>query len=330
MSSTQRMSRAMKPSDMLHKMCELVLAGTDIKALCKARGLPSQATSSRSVLETLFLSPQGVSSVFNSLDRHEIALLHLLKNSDSPVDVAFFSLIYGGNHSYGTFNQRFQNVFAKVKQRFVRGGVLLLAESRQNPWDKKAKMERWRFALPAEFHIHLPPLIQSPRQFEGDGSWRSNVVRDKLSTDLGRSHLGRSHLGRSHNDGGGEVFRIEAGELRLNGKRFKAAELIGWQQSGWKQAIQVKKKSRSNDAYSKPPDEAAGCILSDLADGFWADAERLAEPMRVFCGNKVDADAVCKAGWEWGLVAKRQADGKTWYRLSPEQTHVAQIGRAHV
>ena len=74
----------MKPSDMLHKMCGLVLAGTDIKALCKARGLPSQATSSRSVLETLFLSPQGVTNVFNSLDRHEIALLHLLKNSDSP------------------------------------------------------------------------------------------------------------------------------------------------------------------------------------------------------------------------------------------------------
>jgi len=53
-------SHAMKPADMLHQMCHLVLAGTDVKAVCKARGLPSQAASSRGVLETLFLSTQGL------------------------------------------------------------------------------------------------------------------------------------------------------------------------------------------------------------------------------------------------------------------------------
>lgn len=32
---------------------------------------------------------------------------------------------------------------------------------------------------------------------------------------------------------------------------------------------------------------------------------------------------MCEAGWEWGLLAKRQADGKTWYRPAPQQPHVA-------
>ena len=80
----------MKPSEMLHQMCHVVLAGTDVKAVCKARGFPSQAASSRGVRETLFLSSQGLSQVFDSLDRNEIALLHLLKNT-GPVNVAFFS-----------------------------------------------------------------------------------------------------------------------------------------------------------------------------------------------------------------------------------------------
>jgi len=302
----------MKPAEMLHQMCHVVLAGTDVKALCKARGFPSQAASSRGILETLFVSPQGLSPVFKSLDRNEIALLHLLKNT-GPVDVAFFSRAYGGKHSYGTFNQRFQNVFAKVKQRLVRGGVLLLAEAPQGISGLSSKMERWRFALPTEFHGQLPPLIQSPRQLDGDGNWRPNVVRDQLSADIGRSRQ----------NAGDEMFRIEAGELRLGGQRFEVAKLVGWQLSGWKQAIRDGQKSGTKDSYSKQPDEAALCILSELADGYWSDAEELAEPLQIFCGQKVDSDAVCEAGVEWGLLASHRAAGKTWYRLAPKQPDAA-------
>jgi len=303
----------MKPSDMLHKMCHEVLAGTDLKALCKARGLSPQAASSRGILETLFLSTQGLSDVFDSLDAKEIASLHLLKNAKVPVDVSFFGRIYGGNHSYGcTFNQRYQNCFAKVKKRLVRTGILLLAEAPQAVWEKKSKMERWRFALPVEFHGHLPPLIPSSRQFDGEGNWRPNVVRDKLSKDLGRSNKGAA----------APVFQIEAGELQLNGKRFEAAKLIGWQQAGWRREIQ-EGKAGSKDSHSQPPDEAALCILSELDEGFWADADQLAEPLQVFCGKRVEGDAVCQAGWEWGLLAKRQADDKTWFRPAPQQPYVA-------
>ena len=303
----------MKPANMLHQMCHAVLAGTDIKALCKARGLPPQALSSRGILETLFLSPQGLTNVFESLDSNEIALFHLLKNSDASVGIEFFSRAYGGNHAYGTFNQRFQDCFAKVKQRLVRNGVLLFAEASQYSWEKKSKMERWQFALPVEFHEYLPTLLQSSRQFDGDGNWQPNVVRNRLIADLGRSRK----------KAGSEGFQIDAGELQLNGKRFEVAELAGWQQLGWRQAIQDGKKTGRKDPLSKPPEEAALCILSDLADGYWADTEQLTEPSHVFCGKKVNIDAVCEAGWKWGLLAKRQEDGKTWYRLAQEQTDVA-------
>jgi len=265
----------MKPSNMLHQMCHVMLAGTDVKALCKARGLPPEAAKSRGILETLFLSPQGLAKVFESLESNEISLLHLLKHSKAPVDVECFSRVYGHTDSYGTFNQRFQKCFARVKQRLIRNGVLLFAEGPQNAWDKKSKMERWRFALPAEYHEYLPPLLPSPRQFDGDGNWLRNVVRDSLIADLGHSRK----------DAGNGEFQIDAGELRLKGERFQAAQLAGWQLAGWRQSIQKGKKPGRKDPHSKPPDEAALCILSELAVGDWADAEQLAEPLRVFCGE---------------------------------------------
>ena len=284
----------MKPSKMLHQMCHGVLTGADIKALCKARGLPPEAASSRGILETLFLSPQGLSNVFDALDSNEIAPLHLLKSVGTPVDVTFFARVYGGKSSGGTFNQRFQKCFAKVKQRLVRSGVILLAETPQGAWQKNSKMERWRFALPAEFHSHLPPLIKSPRQFEGDGDWRSNVVRDKLSADLSSRK----------NAGNLVVFQIEAGELRLNGKPFRTAALALWQQSSWKEAIRIGKKSGPKDPHSKRPDEAVLCILSELASGHWAATEQLIGPLRVFCEQKIDADVALRGGMGMGSVGK--------------------------
>ena len=111
---------------MLHQMCHEVLADADVRAICKNRGLPKKAASSHSMLEAVFLSDTGVADAMRRLDRSEIALLHLLRSQDKPVDVAFFSNLdmrpkaMGG--TYGTFTQRFQGVFAKVKDRLVRKG----------------------------------------------------------------------------------------------------------------------------------------------------------------------------------------------------------------
>jgi hypothetical protein len=71
-------------------MCHEVLAEADVRAICKNRGLPNQAASSRPMLETLFLSDAGV-AVACALDQLS-ALLHLLRSQDKPVGVSFFSL----------------------------------------------------------------------------------------------------------------------------------------------------------------------------------------------------------------------------------------------
>src|SRR5439155_20256740 len=82
---------------------------------------------------------------------------------------------------YGTFSQRFQAVFAKVKDRLVRAGILLLALGPES-FSKKTKMERWQFALPVQFARHLPPLIESPKRLSGEGDWRGDAAREKLKT----------------------------------------------------------------------------------------------------------------------------------------------------
>src|SRR5947208_11061927 len=115
---------------MLHQMCHEVLAEADVRAICRNRGLPKQAAASRSMLQTLFLSDAGVAVAMRALDRTEIALLHLLGGQDRPVDVAFFSRLdppKSERWSYGTFSQRFQGLFTRVKDRLVRAGILLMA-----------------------------------------------------------------------------------------------------------------------------------------------------------------------------------------------------------
>jgi len=167
---------------MLHQMCHEVLAEADVRAICKNRGLPNQAVSSRPMLESLFLSDAGVAVAMNTLDRTEIALLHLLRSQDKPVDVAFFRRLnppHSKAGSYGTFSQRFQRVFSRVKDRQVRGGILLLALGPES-LTKKTKMERWQFALPVQFARHLPPLVESAKRLSGEGDWRTDVARETL------------------------------------------------------------------------------------------------------------------------------------------------------
>src|SRR5262249_61043615 len=115
---------------MLHQMCHEVLAEADVRAICKNRGLPNQAVSSRAMLESLFLSDAGVAVAMNTLDRTAIALLHLLSSQDKPVDVAFFRRLNPPQSkaaSDGTFSQRFQWGFSRVKDQLARGGILLPA-----------------------------------------------------------------------------------------------------------------------------------------------------------------------------------------------------------
>ena len=130
-------------TEMLHQMCHEVLAEADIRAICKHRGMPNQAASSRSMLEALFLSDTGVAVVMGGLDRTELALLHLLKSQDKPVDVAFFRRLgppQSERWSYGTFSQRFEGVFTRVKDRLLRGGSSCSHSARK----RRRRRRKWK------------------------------------------------------------------------------------------------------------------------------------------------------------------------------------------
>ena len=300
----------MNQTEMLHQMCHSVLSEADVRAICKNRGLPGQAASSRSLLESLFAVDTGMAATLAALDRTEIAMLHLLKAFGKPVDVAFFSRLNPPKNerwSHRTFTQRFQGVFSTVKERLVRRGILVLALARQS-YPEKTNMERWQFALPVSFEHHLPPLVESVKRLDGEGEWRGEVARDKLRTVV--------HPG-SASETGDDKLEIVDGELRFGGQPFLAGRLHEWQKRRWQTEMAPAKRHGTDGPCTFLPVEAAAHILAGLDAGLWGDVDALAAPLEVFCGFKVDSTSVCESGWRWGCLARQECDGKRWYRLAP-------------
>jgi len=297
-------------TDMLHQMCHGQLSRADMKAICKNRRLPGQAASSGNLLEGLFFSDTGVADALETLEPDEIAAMYLLGTQEEPVDLTFFSRIYPvkDEHSlYLTFTQQHQGVLAKVKERLVRKGVLLLA-AHPDLWPKKTKMDRWRFVLPKQFVAHLPPLIPSARLLEEAGQWRAQTLRDKLKSVVTRKPATKK--AKTDKD----CLEIVGGQLCMGGDPFRAARLLQWQQDRWQKEAKQKNPAK-RDSCSLPPVQAVVRILSRLEESSWADAEGLAIPLKVFCGPGVDTSSICEVGWKYGCLARQQDDGRNWYRL---------------
>ncbi|MFN0055929.1 MAG: hypothetical protein ACKV0T_27610 [Planctomycetales bacterium] len=299
----------MNQSEMLHEMCQEVLAEGDIKAICKSRGLPNQAVSSRKLFESLFLSDTGVAAVLRQLDRTEIALLHMLSGQNKPVDITFFRPLDPPPEKdwhFRTITQRFQGVFNKMKDRLLRRGVLLCVLAPET-WEKTSKMERWQFALPAPMARHLPPLIESAKRLATPGDCRSEVARDKLTG------VGQGADGDSKND----RVEIVSGELRWGGEPFQVDRVAEWQMRQWRGETAPTTRRKEANPNALPPAEAAFRILASLEAGFWSDADGLAAPLKVFSDAQVDAHAICESGYRWGLLARHMAEGRAWYRPAP-------------
>jgi hypothetical protein len=245
-----------------------------------------------------------------TLDRTEIALLHLLSSHDKPVDVAFFSRLDPPKHerwSHGTFMQRFQSVFSRVKDRLVRKGILLLVLGPET-LPKKTNMERRQFALPGQFAHHLPPLVESAKRLSGAGEWRRDVAREKLKTAVSEWASRVTNKDR---------VEIVNGELRWGDQLFRAERVVEWQKLHWQAETDLAKRRKEADPYTLAPAEAVLRILAGLDADLWSDAHALVLPLETFCGSRVDASSVCESGWRWGLLARQEADSRKWYRLAP-------------
>ncbi len=303
----------MNHSDMLQRMCHSVLAKTDLKAIVKSRGLPQTATNA-GILAGLFLTDQGVADAMKSLDRKEIGLLHMLRAVDKPVNVSFFGRVYEARRTYGsTFTQKYSVVLAKVKERLVRTGVLLMCDVPSRGDD--VKMELWRFAFPVQFHPYLPPLLESTYTCDGSGDFRPDAVREKLRVDLGSAAPATAA-----NSGDIPSFQIASGELWLGEARFQVSQLAGLRSALWAQRLGTKKQtSASKDSHDLQPTDAVFQLLASLKTNEWADVEQLTEFAQVFSAQKVDCHLVCEAGWQIGALAKIEAEGKCRYRHAPAE-----------
>ena len=301
----------MNQTEMLHQMCHSVLSEADVRAICKNRGLPGQAASSRSLLESLFVSDTGVAAALAALDRTEIALLHLLKAIGKPVDVAFFSRLdppKSERWSYGTFTQRFQGVFSTVKERLVRRGILILA---LGPADVPGEDEHGTVAVCAAGAVRTPPAAVG-RVRETSGRRRGLAQRRRP----GEAENGRRPRSRQR-DRRTTSSKSSIASFVSGGQPFRAGRLLEWQKRRW-QAETAPAKRRSTDGpYTFLPAEAVVHILAGLDAGLWGDVDALAAPLEVFCGFKADGGSVCESGWRWGCLARQESDGKTWYRLAP-------------
>ena len=303
----------MNASQMLYKMCHEILSNADVKAICKSRGLSAKETASRALFENFFLSDIGVEATIGSLTKEEVVLLHLLKFIGKEVDISFFARVYPNelpksNYHYRTFTQRYKNIFKRVKTSFIRKGILLIAEA--NAWQGDTKMERWRFRFPREFERFLSPLIKSTRTIEKSGLVRP-AARHKLTEIVGGK---QPSIAKSHRQ---YHLKIVDAELRMGTEAFCAKRLSEWQRACWKASVPKKKKKIWTGKREKviSPIQATDYVFSQLGENDWIRPGQLNLPLRIFCDTDISGEAICKAGWKWGYLAKQKTGDDTYYRL---------------
>jgi len=306
-------------TEMLNKMCHLELTVVDIKALCKSRGFTSKEANSRNLLEGFFLSETGVANAIGRLTRDEVILLHLMKLTSATVDAAFFDRIYGTENSrkwrFGTFNQKYKDIFKQVKTSLIRRGVILFAEEHET-WEKNTKLERLRFRFPEEFHPFLPLPFGPAKSIPGHGNFNQTVVRNKLMEILDRHAYVFEANGAKHS------LCIKDGELRMGGKEFRAEYLVEWQRAIWDLALKEEESPKKAGQGSVSPTKAAAYALSLLSPGEWILPDELSSFLKIFCYgiDPPDPRKVCHAGCKQGCLAKQTIAEKTYYALPEDHT----------
>ena len=310
----------MDTTEMVNKMCHLELTAVDIKALCKNRGFSSREANSRNLLEGFFLSETGVVNALDGLTRDEVILLHLMKLTPAIVDAAFFDRIYGTESSrkwrFGTFNQKYKDIFKQVKTSLIRRGVILFAEV-HNTWEKDTKLERLGFKFPEEFHPFLPLPFDPAKSIPGLGNFNQTVVRNKLMEILNRNH---AYIFEAN--GAKHSLGIKDGELRMDGKEFRVEYLVEWQKAIWDLALKEKESHKKTGQGSVSPAKAAAYAFSLLMPGEWILPDELSSFFKIFCYDMdpPDPEKVCHAGWKQGCLAKQTLAGKSYYALPENHT----------
>ncbi len=296
----------MNEKSMLHDMCRTFLTNPDIKAICKNRGFSAREAKTRLIFENFFLTETGVATSLATLTNDEIAILHVLKSIGKPEKVSVFSRVYGdkkpkGGFYYLTFNQRYQDVFKKVKKNLVRKGLLLIAEKKTGG---DTKLERLRFMLPEKFGALLP-LPFEPMIVEKTKELQKDVVRQKMMAVAGSGGLSTKL----------NPLYVQDGALRLHKKDFRLSALKTWLRDSWVKEIDI-----TGVMLRKSLVESTIYLLSLLGPNQWAEPDTISRLFKVFVEdlNKPVDDNIFEIGWKWGRLKKCRRKGKTYYRLPDE------------
>ena len=211
-------------------MCQKELSGADIKAIAKARGFSSKQVTP-GLLETFLLSDIGLENVFASLETKELLMLHLLKLKKRTQDISFFERISTKTiHRYGTFNQKYGDLFKQVKMTLIRKGVLFFALEPVIA-ERKTKLEQTVFCFPSRFHEFLPSPLPSAISLTGAGETTEAALRNKL-VEIG------SHKVCNPNDKNAAfTLNLRQGRLHSGTRPFKAEHLSQWQKFAWSDAF---------------------------------------------------------------------------------------------
>lgn len=299
----------------IKQMCSERLTVADINAICKARGFLAKEMKNRDVLENILLSGKGLADVFSQLSRKEITLLYALKRDPEPVDVTFFGRIYKKGSTYGTFNQKYKDVFNNTRNAFIRRGILFFAEEEGHAWEKKSRLERAVFYFPKEFYTYLPPLFKSVHQSREKGDCNTSLTIKKLNEIKGPPN----GPGAEKDD---FKLRLSNGQLCIGDIPFSDEKFKEWQYATWVDAI------APDISPQKAPQDIIDIVrhtLSYLKPDEWVPAGELRSVIKIFTSYskeniKFDSDKICATGWEMGFLEKKKIGKDICYRLHEEQS----------
>jgi hypothetical protein len=303
----------MSISQLFATMCA-DLSDADLNSIRKARGFGISETASRDSFANFFASSIGLQEVMQQLSVEESITLHLLGQTPE-VGLPFFERLYGNpeqsDRSYfNTYTQQFRPTLAAVKTNLVRKGVLIMAEIKVR--GECVQLERWRFALPAEFTPYLPPLMQT-RLMDQPGETNDHILRKKLLQVMGGEPAVAYDPIPIH---------LKKGCIQLGEEPFTVKKMIGWQTLTWKNTLTA---FTPNIEGSLNPVDAIHSLFAGLDPGEWVAVKSIEPVLKIFCysGKKLPVEKILQQGWELGALSRIKTDANCYYRLAPGLTQTA-------
>jgi hypothetical protein len=279
----------------------------DLKAVCSARGFAPEAVGSSALFARDFLSDLGLERVMKALTLSERCALNLLYLAGKPSNVAVFAPAYSDRSAarlWGTFNQVYRPVFAKVKQSLVRTGVVAMTLT-SDVLSGKSVLERYEFCVPAAFAPFLPLPFESVEEHPGPGEFNVKALRGPLTRLLDGP------------DDSGSIGIID-GVLTIDGKPFGLGELRRSRVKSWRKALG--KAVKHDDALSVA--ECVGLAVGRLAPCQWVAHEQLDEILRFLDPKHSPAETrtMCENGWECGCLSRMRVGDSILYGPPPALT----------